>query len=142
MAAVSVQAANPKPGDKVYYCNHSNGSQFWQETPCDAGMQLETGRVNDSGMIDSDASTPKFSIPTPAPQAVEASQAKASAASEDASVSEKETLKKAKISLLKFFGMGLLFAVVAMLTGRSFIRWFFCGLLAHFLLVALNIISM
>ncbi|MFZ6873307.1 hypothetical protein ACO0LF_14730 [Undibacterium sp. Di27W] len=138
--AASVHATDPNPGDKAYYCKHSDGSQFWQSTTCDPGMELETGRVNEKGLIDSDAvAKPQINIPLPTP--AEPAVEKNTAASTADVGSDKDVLKQANKSLLKLFGFGLFFGIIAKLTGRSFILWTLIGLFTRFMLVALNLLS-
>lgn len=55
---------------------------------------------------------------------------------------EKQLNKQWRKSMMKLIGFAVLLGLLAKLIGRSFIRWFIVGIVAHFLLVALNVISL
>jgi hypothetical protein len=50
-------------------------------------------------------------------------------------------MKQAQMSWVKLLGFALIFGFIAKMIGRSFLRWFFVGIILHILLVAMNVFS-
>lgn len=126
--------------EKAYFCNHANGSQNWQKSPCDAGMELRTGRVKEGGMIVEDSPSPPIhGGPEVTPLPVE--QQSAVTEPEAPPKTDQEILHEGNMSILKLLGFGLIFGAVAKWLKRSFWGWFVFGVVLRFLLVAANVMS-
>jgi hypothetical protein len=145
--ASGANAAQPKEGDPAYYCEGATGSH-WSLVPCSEIGATEIGRSyvqNSAGMIaplpnketgaDSQpAAVPGKVIGDAFEPVIRASEAQVAKENADAS-------KQWRKSMLRWLGFAFAFAIIAKLTGRSFIRWFIVGAGVHFLLVAMNVLS-
>jgi hypothetical protein len=145
--ATGANAAPAKEGDTAYFCEIATGRQ-WSLVPCSeiGGTEIDRSYVlNSGGMIaplpskEPGADRPPAAVSGKAigdafEPVIRASEAQVAAENADAS-------KQWRKSMLRWLGFAFVFAIIAKLTGRSFIRWFIVGAGVHFLLVALNVFS-
>jgi hypothetical protein len=130
-----------KAGDTAYYCK-LRGNEQWSYKPCEelGGTELHKGVFVDP--VDPKHLGPdKLAEQASAAESARAQEAASAAHAAEEQVAEKKLneSKQNLRSMLRYMFFGLVFGVLAKLTGRSFIHWFVVGSAANFLLIALNV---
>jgi hypothetical protein len=121
------------------WCKHADGVTRGHIEPCGpdttVGTSISTAQIGQKKEA-TDASS-ELNANTAAQDATPA----LSTATEEPAASDKGMLKQGRQSWLKLLGFALVVGIVAKLLGRSFLRWFSVGIIAHITLVSLNVLS-
>jgi len=127
------QAQQVPPLERLHWCKNSQGKVNYQRENCPVGTTEVSSIVstNDDGTITYEKLGATLDS-SPEPKMV-----KTNIPADDS----EEGMKAWRKSILRMLGFAVVFGIIAKVTGRSFLSWFFIGAGVNFALIVTNVLK-